>query len=145
MNEEEYLKSRLVDQINWFDKKSQINQKQFKRLRLVEIVSAAIIPFLSGMGDKVPYSAWIIGALGVMIALSAAFIALFKYQENWIAYRTTSEQLNHHHFMFLAGAQPYHTEDRFQLLVEHVEGILSKENSSWAVMSAQQSKGAKNK
>ena len=47
MNEEDYLKERLDDQLEWYSKKSQLNQKWFKRLRLVEIISAAIIPFIS--------------------------------------------------------------------------------------------------
>lgn len=143
MTEEEYLKERLDDQLAWYSKKSQYNQKWFKRLRLVEIVAAALIPFLSGMGDKIPYSQWLIGGLGALIAIAAAITALFKYQENWIEYRTTAEQLKHEKYLFLTNVKPYHTEERFQFLVERVESLISKENSNWASMTRKQAEKQK--
>lgn len=135
MTEEDYVKERLDDQQTWYSRKSQYNQNCFKRLRMVEIVSAAIIPFLSGMAGKIDYSQWFIGGLGVLIAVSAAITELFKYQENWIKYRTTAEQLKHEKFIYLTNAKPYDTKDKFTLLVERVELLISKENSAWATMS----------
>jgi hypothetical protein len=132
MNEEEYLKERLDDQMKWYDKKSQSNQKWFKRLRLLEIMSAALIPFLSGMGDKIIYSQWLIGLLGVCIAVAAATTALFNFQENWIKYRTTSEQLKHEKYLYLTNSNPYNKKERLGLLVERVESLISKENSLWS-------------
>ena len=132
MNEEEYLKERLDDQLAWYGTKSKYNQNWYKGLRLSEIVSAALIPFLSGMGDKVPYGAWFIGALGVLIAIASATSSLSKFHENWIQYRTTVEQLKHEKFLYLARVKPYDLDDRFSLLVERVESLISKENSYWA-------------
>ncbi len=91
MNEKEYLKKRLDDQLKWYDRKSMYNQKWFKGIRLTEIVAASLIPFLSDMGEMVQYSPWIIGGLGMLIAVAAASSALCKYHENWIQYRTTAE------------------------------------------------------
>jgi hypothetical protein len=102
MNEEEYLNDRLNDQINWYSKKSQTNQKWFKGLRLLEIIAATIIPFLAGIGSIIPYYLIIIGVLGVIIAVSAGLSALYKYHENWIEYRTTSETLKHEKYLFQA-------------------------------------------
>lgn len=132
MNEEEYLKDRLNDQIDWYDKKSQTNQKWFKRLRLLEIVVAAIIPFLAGIGTSVPYYSIIIGGLGVMIAVSAGLSALYKYHENWIEYRTTSETLKHEEYLYQTKCQPYDGDDAFCKLVQRVEGLISKENTQWS-------------
>ena len=39
---EEYIEQRLNDQISWYARKSRTNQLWFKRLRLAEIVAAAI-------------------------------------------------------------------------------------------------------
>jgi len=139
MKEDEYLKERLEDQLVWYDKKSEHNQKFFKRLRLLEIVSASLIPFLSGMSEKVPCFSWLIGGLGVLIAVSAATSALFKYHENWIEYRTTAEQLKHEKYAYLTGIKPYDTEEKFDLLVERIEALISKENSAWATVTRKQS------
>ena len=143
MKEDEYLKDRLEHQLKWYSEKSQHNQKWFKRLRLVEIIPATLIPFLSGMGDKIPYSPWLIGGLGVLIAVAAATSVLFKYHENWIEYRTTAEQLKHEKFIYLTNTMPYDTEEKFGLLVERVEALISKENSSWAATTHKQSNAEK--
>jgi len=132
MNEDEYFNDRLNDQIDWYDKKSQTNQKWFKRLRLLEIVAAAIIPFLAGIGTNVPYNSVIIGALGVIIAVSAGLSSLYKYHENWIEYRTTSETLKHEKYLYQAKCSPYDNDDAFCKLVQRVEGLISKENTQWS-------------
>ena len=139
MKEDEYLKDRLEDQLQWYDKSSQHNQKYFKRLRLLEIISAALIPFLSGVSENIPYFSWLVGGLGVLIAVSAATSALFKYHENWIGYRTTAAQLKHEKFAYLTNTIPYDNEDKFDLLVERVEALISKENSAWATVTRKQS------
>jgi hypothetical protein len=132
MNEDEYLTDRLDDQINWYGGKSQTNQKWFKSLRLTEIVLAAIIPFLAGIGSAMPYYSIIIGALGVIIAVSAGVSAVYKFHENWLEYRTTSETLKHEKYLFQTKCPPYNQEDSFHLLVQRVEGLISKENSQWS-------------
>lgn len=132
MNEEEYLNDRLNDQIDWYDKKSQTNQKWFKRLRLLEIIAAAIIPFLAGIGSSIPYYLIIIGGLGVIIAVSVGLSALYKYHENWIEYRTTSESLKHEKYLFQAKYSPYDNNNAFCKLVQRVEGLISKENTQWS-------------
>lgn len=45
MNKEEYIKQRLEDQINWYDKKSQWNQRLYKSLKAVKIMLAILIPW----------------------------------------------------------------------------------------------------
>jgi hypothetical protein len=133
MNEEEYLEQRLEKEIQWYSKKSRHNKRWFNILRLIEMVSAALIPFLSGSVEKVSYFPWIIGFLGVLIAVSAATGSLFKFQENWIQYRTTSEQLKHEKYLYLTETESYHNNDeKFMTLVERVESLISKENSLWA-------------
>ncbi len=131
MNEAEYIEARLDDQMNWHDAKSSRCQQSFKRLRMIEIVAAALIPFLSGMSGTIPYSQWLIGGLGALIAIAAAITALFRYQENWIEYRATAEQLKHEKFTYLTGAAPYNTADKFPLLVARVEAVLRKQNEAW--------------
>jgi hypothetical protein len=131
MNEEDYFDKRLEDQLQWYDAKSQFNQKWYKRLRLLEIISAAIIPFLAGMGENITYSAWIIGGLGVVIAISASSSSLYKFQENWIQYRTIAETLKHEKHLYLTKSPPYHEENAFIQLVQRVEALISQENSQW--------------
>ena len=136
MDSEEYINKRLVDQINWYDKKSIKNQKTFKLFRLIEIIAAALIPFISGItfsniksGEFIIY---ITSFLGVLITIIASYIALGKHQEKWIEYRTTCESLKKELFLFKTKITPYDTEISFQLLVKRVETIISKENTNWS-------------
>jgi hypothetical protein len=148
MTQEEYLKQRLDDQIDWYDRKSSWNQKWYKRLQVILLVAAAAIPFLSGYVSEVPVAElglpWVkiaIGLLGVAIAAIAAVLGLYNFQENWIKYRTTCESLKKEKYKFLTGVLPYDDDNAFTLLVEHVEGLISKENTDWS----QQLQNAKEK
>lgn len=132
MDEAEYIKDRLEEQINWYSKKSRTNQKWFKNLRLLEIVLATLIPFLAGIGDSLPYYQIIIGGLGVVIAVAVGLAALNKYQENWIEYRTIAESLKHEKYLYKAKCKPYDSDNSFQDLVQRVESLISKENSQWS-------------
>lgn len=132
MIEEEYLSERLEDQINWYDSKSQFNQRWFKRLRMTEIICASLIPLLSGLSSSINYSEWIIGVLGVAIAIAAAASGIYKFQENWIQYRTSSETLKHEKYLYITNSTPYTSDDRFEMLVTRIESLISKENSNWS-------------
>ncbi len=133
MNQEEYLKDRLDDQINWYDKKSAANQSWFKRLQVLIIVASASIPFLSGYLDDMPFVlTLVIGLLGLLIAASTAILGLYQFQENWLEYRTTCESLKHEKFRFMTSVGPYAVEKPFPVLVERVEALISKENTNWS-------------
>ena len=133
MNQEDYLKDRLDNQIDWYDKKSQWKQKWFQRLQVFQLIAAAIIPFLTGY--ITPDGFWIkfsIGVIGVLIAAAGAVIGLYKFQENWLEYRTTCESLRHEKYLYLTNTEPYNQSDSFSILVKRIESQISKENSNWA-------------
>ena len=142
MDESQYLDERIEDQISWYDKKSQWNQKWFRRLKISEVAAAASIPFLVGYIEVHGGIKLAVGALGVLIAIISSGIALYKFHENWIEYRTTSESLKHEKFLYLTNCPPYEGEDKFCLFVERIESLISKENTAWAQISKQVEAGS---
>ena len=84
---------RLEDQIAWYDRKSQINQRYFKRIKVTEIIAAALIPFLSAI--KFQCSVIVIAGLGVLITVLEGLLHWNQFQQNWTTYRSTCEQLRH--------------------------------------------------
>ena len=135
MNEEQYLNERLDDQIDWYDKKSVLNQKIYKIICVIEFIAAALIPFLTPYISEQSLSLRLfVGFLGVIIAVIVAVIGLYKFQENWTEFRTTSESLKHEKYLYLTKTPPYDGSDNFTLLVERVESLISKENSAWAAL-----------
>ena len=145
MNEEQFLKERVDGQINWYDKKSQFNQRWFKCLRVGEIVAAAAIPFLAGyMSNKTPAIQIVVGFLGFIIAIIAGVVALCQFQENWVEYRTTCESLRHEKYLFLTQTEPYNVDNPFPLFVQRVESLVSTENTKWSQLIRAPRKEGKN-
>jgi len=144
MDEAEYLKTRVDGQIGWYDKMSQYHQKWYKGLRIIEIVAAASIPFLVGyITDTEHLFRTVVGLLGLTIAVITAVVSLCQFQENWVEYRTTCESLKHEKFLFLTGTEPYNVDTPFPLLVQRVESMISKENTTWSQYIRPQKKEAK--
>jgi hypothetical protein len=125
---------RLQDQLTWYGQKSRDARKAFKRIKVTEIVAAALIPFLTGqIGAKAwPGISYVVGALGVLITILEGLLHLNQYQENWSSYRATAESLKHEKFMFLAKAGPYaNAADPRVALAERMEAVMAQENSQW--------------
>ncbi len=124
---------RLDQRIEWYDRHAAYNQWAYKGLKLVVIVAAALIPFLSGTeGFKPP---WLVGALGVVIAVAEGIQQLNQHHVNWTTYRSTCEVLKHEKYLYLAKAAPYAGAiDAHALLAERVEAIMSQETAKWATL-----------
>jgi hypothetical protein len=130
---------RLEDQIAWYDKKSSTCQRNYKRIKLIEIIAAALIPFV--VGAHIPYAAWIAGGLGVLITILEGVLQLYQFQQIWVAYRATAEAMKHEKFIYLAKGGPYATaSDPHALLAERIEAIGSQENTKWASLVQQEQK-----
>ena len=131
--EDDYLNDRVKDQIDWFNKKSGTCKHWFYRLKVSETILALLIPFLTGyITNELTGLKILVGVIGILVAALAGLLTLFKYQENWVQYRTTAETLTQERFLFIARTGPYKGDDRFKLFVERVESMLTKENSHWA-------------
>lgn len=133
MNQESYINDRVDDQIKWYNRKSILNQRWFKALRLIEIVCSTLIPFIAGyVYIFQAQMIFFIGALGVIVAVVAGSISLFQFHENWLEYRSTCETLKTEKHLFLTCAQPYDCGDEsFNLFVQRIEAIISGEYKNW--------------
>ena len=101
LNQDDYIKDRVDGQIEWYDRKSGMNQRWFRWLRIVEIIAAASIPLLVGYADSIPEFKVVVGILGLLIAVIAGVLGLYQFQENWNGYRTTCEALKQEKYLFL--------------------------------------------
>jgi len=119
--------ARLVDQLDWYGRKSAAAQRAFIRLKVVEIVVAAAIPVVAGMGGP----ALLTAALGSTVVVLESLQQLFQWQTNWVLYRSTAEALKHEQFLFLSSAGPYATGERQRVLAERLEGLISQEHAKW--------------
>ena len=129
---------RLIDQINWYDRKSSEAQRWFKRLKLVELVAAASLPPFVGLGAP----DWVAAVIASLIVVLEGCQHLFQWHDHWNNYRSTCESLRHEQYLFLARAGSYAAaESPTALLAERIEGLVSQEHAKWTA--AQQSPGTR--
>jgi hypothetical protein len=120
---------RLEDQIGWYDRKAEFNQRWYWSLKMVQLVAAAVVPVAAGQSAP----AWVTGGLGALIVVVEGMQQLFQLQPNWAAYRSTCEALKHEQYLYLSQAGHYRNADRLDaLLAERVEGLVSQEHASWS-------------
>lgn len=131
-DDESYLTSatweRLEDQVEWYDRKSLVAQRAYKRARVTELVVATAIPVAASASAP----AFLLALLGGVIVVLEGVQHLYQWQQNWTLYRSTAEALKHERYLFLAHAGPYEGPQRVRALAERVEGLVSQEHAKWA-------------
>jgi len=142
-----YLTDRYEGQISWYDGKAISNQKIYRSMQWLLIVLAAVTPVLIEL--EIPKAENI--ALqwatvpSIVVAVLTAGLKAFKYQENWISYRTICESLKKERHYFDAEIGEYHSaKDKNALFVDRVEALISRENTIWISTHKQDPKAAAN-
>ena len=131
----EYLEKRYHDQLNYYEKASGKNQSKYKNYQWLLIILSTLTTILAALpSDKFDLKYFIVVAAGLVTILSSA-IKTFQYQELWVSYRSTIEQLRPELFYYNFNVGDYGQAgvDKETLFVTRVEGILSKEHESWPI------------
>lgn len=141
MNINDYIKTRVDNQISWYDKKSLSCQWKYKIFQIIEIVLAACIPLLSAYSQNSLIISIIIGCFGALITIIESITKLCKWHENWIEYRTTCELLRYQKYLFETKSAPYNNEPETteNIFIRNVENIISSENNKWKTIQIEDS------
>jgi len=134
MTDAQYIEERLDNQYQWHSKKSSWNQQRYKSLRSVVLVVSVLIPFLSGLMDRLPeVMPIVVGVAGVIVAVCEGLIQINKYHENWTNYRLIAESLKRESYLYKTQSGPYanNADQSLSTLVARVENILGEENKNW--------------
>ncbi len=127
---EEYQTKRYQNQIDWYSDRATRNKRFYYAFQWGVIVLSASIPVLIASIPKTHQ--WITIAISIFLAIGTTALKTFKFQENWINYRTISETLKKEKYFYDAGLDAYSdTSDKEALFVERVESLISRENSLW--------------
>ena len=132
---EKYLKERYEQQINWYEKKSSSNKKWFMYLEISLITFSAITPILIVI-DFISAAfvglRWIAVLTSVLTVILASSLRTFKFQENWVNYRTTSELLKKEQYFFKTNIGDYsRVQDKKALFVKRSESLISQAHTTW--------------
>lgn len=133
MTEDDYLKLRLDDQIDWYSLNARKNKKLHYYSKAAIIIISSLIPLLAGIHFSGYYKDVIIGLLGASIAILTGITSLLKFQEKWSEYRMTAETLIQEKILFQTSTGPFSDEqDSFKLLVNRFESLLTREHNAWS-------------
>ena len=133
MNQDEYIETRLDDQIKFYSRESIKNQSRYKRWQVVKIITALLVTTLSLLSiDRHELIPYVVGLLGAFIIFVESFVDIFNYKKLWITYRITCENLIKEKMLFETRSSPYKNEtEAFDLLVQRCESIMENEKVSW--------------
>ena len=133
-----YIVRRLLNLINWYDKKSRRNRFGYMAAITFSIVMSALIPVItltstmSSEADSLVYRL-IITALGWSVTAVSSVSAFCRFRELWIQYRTQCECLKSLLYRFFSGCAEFkNSPEPHALLVELCESYMMKETYIWA-------------
>lgn len=127
---EKYLKERYESQVNWYDTRARRHKKCHDYFQWLVIVLSISLPVV--IMRVPPEWALIPVVVSTMLAVATTAARAFKFQENWLNYRTIAEALRKEQYYYDAGANGYsEAESREKLFVERVESLISRENILW--------------
>jgi Protein of unknown function (DUF4231) len=120
--------ARLEDQYRYYDKTASRSQRNFRAVKILQLIVAASVTVAAAAGA----GAVVTALIGATILVLEGVQALFGWQQNWVNYRNTAEALKTEQSLFEATAGPYaRASNPGRLLAERVEALLSTERSGW--------------
>jgi len=132
---EKYLKERYEDQINWYEKKSTSSKNWYRFLEICLITFSALTPILiviDFISTAFTALRWISILTSVLTVILASTLRTFKFQENWINYRTTVELLKKEKYYLNGNVGEYaNVQDKKAIFVRRVESLISQAHTTW--------------
>ncbi len=135
----DYLKERIDDQIDYFDKRAIFNQIRYKVLKRISISCNVLTTMTIALAFTVPeyFKLW----MGILaLVLSTIVLATYQWEEfesyggKWEKFRIVAESLKSEKIMFETQSGKYAEKDdekNFHTLVESVERIIKGTDVSY--------------
>ena len=106
---EEYIQSRVEDQIHWFYRKSDLYLQRHRRLNNIQFFAAGLIPLFIGLHYFTNYAWMELCAFGSSFVVLFTFLitANFRYYETSIEYKKLASTLKKELIYFTTNSGPY--------------------------------------
>lgn len=147
LNVEDYLNTRVQDQINWYDRKSGIIKRRYRRMKVLTILFSALVPVCIGFSDNIwDGFKYVASVLGASITIFEGISGMLKDKDTMLSYRNTRETLMREKMLFQTQSGVYDGLDSATALkrfAENCELILGTENMQWVDRFSQEPKDGK--
>lgn len=129
---DDYMKSRVDDQLSYFDSSAIKNQKSYRRVKLTAIACNVLTTMTIALAFTVPET-YKVGMGILALVLSTVVLGTYQVEElqnygaKWEKFRLVAEQLKSEKYMFLNQVGPYSSADENanrRQFIEHVEGTI---------------------
>lgn len=139
-----YLRNRVDDQITYYEQAANSNKRKRDRLQKTIIILGILIPVITNLSAD--WFTWVGGAVfiqatvtlfSVMLAIATGLLNFGKYGDLWLSYRTNEELLKREKLLFQTTTRHYRgldDEERFAMLVDQVEALLSTEHEKFRAL-----------
>jgi hypothetical protein len=134
MSADQYIAERLDQFQGWYDAKAVRAKADFRRIRVLAVVGAAIVPVVTNvLPQAYGIDRYVTTAVSLAVSIAVALDSVYHFGEQWKNYRSTEQFLSREKFLFRTGEGPYKqldAEAAFVLLVERCESQIAAENSA---------------
>ena len=144
MNIQSFLNERVDNQIHYYEGKSALNKQYYLFFKITQLMAATLLPFFSVFLSDYSWMKYVIAFLGSVVTILEGVLAIGKYHEKWIIYRSTGETLRQEKFLFMMQAGSYTGPDAVQQFVNKIEFSLGKENVGWQQLVVKDNKNGNN-
>lgn len=134
----------LEETYNYYDATAIINKRWYTILIIVDTALSALIPFMTLYTDNFASAKYIIALMGSVSTILSSLKATFAFQKNWIEFRTTSEILKFHRYLYENKSSPYEEDNRDSILIANIHSIVETENKNWRSLLLGNKKTSKN-
>jgi len=127
---EAYLKSRYFSELDYYETKSKLNKQYCQMFQIIIIIFSVMTPIFLSMNMAILQTGAIL--LSGIVAITTSVLSTFKFQENWLNYRSVAESLKKEKSFYDSKNCDYTvTDDPEKLFIFKVENLISKEHNTW--------------
>lgn len=125
---QKYYMDQWKQQQEYHSKKAKDFKQRHQLLQTIIVVGALVVPIALNMDGISPF---IPTAISLVVALATGLENVYRYGEQWVTFRRTSEMLKREQRMYIARAEAYTGANPFDVFVQRVEGILGEQNQTF--------------
>ena len=119
MDTEKYLKDRVEDQLNFYEKAANKAKKKHVWTQTAIIILGLLVPVVINLPTQWGTLQNLEGFIKIVVTVLSLSLAIFtgisnfrKYGDLWLTYRMTEELIKHEKFLYLTSSGAYHENEK---------------------------------
>lgn len=140
MKQNNYVEKRVSEQKEYFSTVARKNKKYYYSISLIKIILTTFVAVLSSILSRGAIGLIIISIIAALTVILDSVIILFKFNENWINYRTINEEIKREEVFYRYNSGKYFglsENERENLFIQNIEGIIQNATEKWKKLNSE--------